>query len=384
MSRSSYTLTSDAFEALTAEAQAEILAVLEPHPVRTPSIRPLGGAVGGAPARAAEPIYPPAWRDQTMEPRPLRRVELGCAVHDGLYDGDQRVLGRSTTSGGIPPRCFCPPVARRLDFSDAAAAGGAAALSGPAEEDNEEHSPLPPLAPAHNTNDWFYHGRAHWQAEVERLTAVAESVDANILEDAIRQASGYFSADERDFLVAARARLAELRRPAPVPAVAILGIALPAGAPGDELEEVEAPPPLPVPASPVAGGGPAYAVMRQGADGRELPAAELEAVGTPPGSPAPAGPMWRTGSCGESGPFIGLGDGWSVELVRRWGAAGCGRDGVWALKEQMFADLPEEPDLLKDFTEQQVIDGMATSYGWSAERTRECLAGLRAERASSA
>lgn len=128
--------------------------------------------------------------------------------------------------------------------------------------------------------------------------------------------------------------------PAPAPALSILGVALPAGAPGDELEP----------------------------------------TGTPPGSPR-VGPMWRTGSCGESGPWIGLSYGWGCELSRRW--ARWPDVDPFHLKQQMFADLATEPDLLRDFTEDEVIRGMG-AYSWSAERTRTHLAELRAERAAAA
>lgn len=133
------------------------------------------------------------------------------------------------------------------------------------------------------------------------------------------------------------------------PAAAILGVTLAAGAPGDELEE----------------------------DNEEHTPAPPSPVGTPSGSPGPLRPMWRTGSCGEAGPFIGLGYGWTCELARRmdrWPDV-----DAFHLKHQMFADLAEEPDLLRDFTEQEVIDGMA-HYSWSAVRTREMLGHLRAQR----
>ncbi len=85
--------------------------------------------------------------------------------------------------------------------------------------------------------------------------------------------------------------------------------------------------------------------------------------------------MWRTGSCGESGPFIGLGYGWTCELARRM--SNNPDVDPFHLKQQMFAEPMEEPDLLRDFTEQEVVDGMA-HYSWPAERTRAFLARLRA------
>jgi hypothetical protein len=126
---------------------------------------------------------------------------------------------------------------------------------------------------------------------------------------------------------------------------------------------------------PVSNGVPVYRGLAAGA------AAPPSPVGTPPGSPGPLRPQWRTGSCGESGPFIGLSYGWTCELARRmdrWPGV-----DAFDLKQQMFAELAEEPDLLRDFTEQEVVDGMA-HYSWPAERTREMLAGLRAQRAAAA
>ena len=105
MSRPSYILTADAFEALTPEAQAEILAVLEPHESR--------GAAGA-------PSTPP-------------RGPAGSLV-----------------APGAPRR----PARDAVTFSP------------PSCEDGGEGSPAPPLAPQHNTNDWFYHGRDYWRGEV--------------------------------------------------------------------------------------------------------------------------------------------------------------------------------------------------------------------------
>ncbi len=110
---------------------------------------------------------------------------------------------------------------------------------------------------------------------------------------------------------------------------------------------------------------------------RSLAADLADAMGTPPGSPGPAAPLWRMGSCGESGPFIGLGYGWTCELARRmarWPGA-----NAFDLKQQMFADLTEEPDLLRDFSVEEVLDGMA-HYSWTAERTMEMLSQLVGQR----
>ena len=91
------------------------------------------------------------------------------------------------------------------------------------------------------------------------------------------------------------------------------------------------------------------------------------AEGTPPGSPVPSAPMWRTGSCGESGPFIGLSYPYSIALVKRMAADPNGYANAFALKTEVCA-LPE-PDVLRDFTVQEVIDGMAGSYSWDRGRT---------------
>lgn len=116
----------------------------------------------------------------------------------------------------------------------------------------------------------------------------------------------------------------------------------------------EAPPPLPTPAEP---------------------------TGTPPsspragGAPAPA-PMWRTGSCGESGPFIGLSYPYSIALVKRMWADPDGHARAFVLKQEVCA-LPE-PDVLRDFTVQEIIDGMAGSYSWPRARTLEWISELAA------
>ncbi len=224
MSRSSYTLTADAFEALSAEARAEILAMLEPHESR-------GAAAGGA-GGAAAPSTPPrgAPRSPVVPGAPQRlRRPATCELHAPLgEDGARPSLGYSQNSWGdystFAPLCSCP-----------------------------------------------------------------------------------------------------------------------------------APPPF------LAGG------------------AAAAAAGTPPGSPGPLRPPWRTGSCGESGPFIGLSYGWTCELARRmdrWPEV-----DAFDLKAQMFAEMAVEPDLLRDFTEQEVVDGMA-HYSWRPERAREMLAALRARAAA--
>jgi hypothetical protein len=96
-------------------------------------------------------------------------------------------------------------------------------------------------------------------------------------------------------------------------------------------------------------------------------------MSTPSSSPAP---VWRTGSCGESGPFIGLGYGWTCELACRMVARP--EADPFILKTEMLEEFDEEPDLLNDFTEDEVIQGMA-HYSWPESRTREFLEGLRAE-----
>jgi hypothetical protein len=156
-------ITSDAFEALSPEAQAEILAVLEPHESRSPSAAAAGGGAAAGPPPRTPPsaVYPPAWA--AMAPgapaRPaLRRRHKGCGLHDGLYDeAGQRCLGPSVEAGGIQLVCQCrSPPARPppLDLSgcQAALGGGAADLSeailarlrqlrncGPAEADELEN-----------------------------------------------------------------------------------------------------------------------------------------------------------------------------------------------------------------------------------------------------
>lgn len=89
-------------------------------------------------------------------------------------------------------------------------------------------------------------------------------------------------------------------------------------------------------------------------------------AGTPPGSPS-AGPPWRTGTCGESGPFIGLSYPYSIALVKRMAADPDGRANAFRLCAEVTAT--PEPDVLRDFTVQEIIDGMAGSYGWSRTRT---------------
>ncbi|MGL4651765.1 MAG: hypothetical protein ACRC1H_20320 [Caldilineaceae bacterium] len=95
------------------------------------------------------------------------------------------------------------------------------------------------------------------------------------------------------------------------------------------------------------------------------------AAGTPPGSPR-AGPAWRTGSCGESGPFIGLSLPYSIALIKRMGADPDGHANAFALRDAVCAE--PEPDVLRDFTVQEIVDGMAGSYGWSRARTLGWLA----------
>jgi hypothetical protein len=96
-------------------------------------------------------------------------------------------------------------------------------------------------------------------------------------------------------------------------------------------------------------------------------------------SPPPRQP-WRIGSCGESGPFIGLGHGWGCELSRRILHSPPSAD-PFKIKEEMLTELGTEPDLLKDFTEEEVIRGMA-AYSWTQERTHKMLAELREKRSA--
>ncbi len=101
-------------------------------------------------------------------------------------------------------------------------------------------------------------------------------------------------------------------------------------------------------------------------------AAELavtHSAGTPPGSPPP--PMWRTGSCGESGPFIGLSFPHSIALVKRMAADPDGHRNAFRLCAEVAA--APEPDVLRDFTVQEVIDGMAGSYSWDRAHTLDWL-----------
>lgn len=100
--------------------------------------------------------------------------------------------------------------------------------------------------------------------------------------------------------------------------------------------------------------------------------------GTPTPLLSPPRPMWRQGSVGESGPFIGLSFGRSVLLVQRMDEHPS-RDAFDLLYE-LEAELREgeEPDLLA-MPEEVVIHGMACSYSWPRERTLEMLAGLRAQ-----
>jgi hypothetical protein len=88
----------------------------------------------------------------------------------------------------------------------------------------------------------------------------------------------------------------------------------------------------------------------------------VAAIAAPP-------PVWRQGSLGESGPFIGLGFGYTIELAKRIaGAAAAAAVDAFALKYAMLREMPDEPDPL-DYTDAEIIDGMAW-YSWNAERTR--------------
>lgn len=99
------------------------------------------------------------------------------------------------------------------------------------------------------------------------------------------------------------------------------------------------------------------------------------ATGTPPA----AGPAWRQGSCGEAGPFIGLSFAYSIALVKRMNADPDGYHNAFSLKAEVCA-LPE-PDVFRDFTIQEIIEGMAGSYSWPRAHTlawiaRGCPEGL--------
>jgi hypothetical protein len=98
------------------------------------------------------------------------------------------------------------------------------------------------------------------------------------------------------------------------------------------------------------------------------------AAATPPGSPLPAGPAWRTGSCGESGPFIGLSYPYSIALIKRMASDPDGHTNAFRLRDAVCAS--DQPDVLRDFTVQEVIDGMAGSYSWSRERSLDWLTEL--------
>ena len=100
-----------------------------------------------------------------------------------------------------------------------------------------------------------------------------------------------------------------------------------------------------------------------------------EPAGTPPGSPS-AGPPWRTGSCGESGPFIGLSYPYSIALVKRMWADPDGHARAFVLKQEVCA-LPE-PNVLRDFTVKEIVDGMAGSYSWPAARTLKWISEMAA------
>ncbi len=77
--------------------------------------------------------------------------------------------------------------------------------------------------------------------------------------------------------------------------------------------------------------------------------------------------MWRTGSVGESGPFIGLEYGYTIELAKRIAATREGHARAFELKAEMMAELPEEPDVLS-FTVDEAVDGMSW-YSWGRAQT---------------
>lgn len=123
--------------------------------------------------------------------------------------------------------------------------------------------------------------------------------------------------------------------------------------------------------------GPAWLAQKGYASAEEAEAdldARLAAGGgaaTPPA--ATVEPAWRQGSCGESGPFIGLSYGHSIELAKRMAAAdavkpGDGRRNAFNLLLDIIRDRPAEPNPLT-YTDAEIIDGMGW-YSWDPERTR--------------
>ena len=113
----------------------------------------------------------------------------------------------------------------------------------------------------------------------------------------------------------------------------------------------------------------ALTIAAVGADGEPISSRPAAAAGTPPGSPRgpPPAPAWRQGSCGESGPFIGLSLPYSIALVKRMAADPDGRANAFALRDAVCAE--PEPNVLRDFTLQEIVDGMAGSYSWDRART---------------
>lgn len=117
------------------------------------------------------------------------------------------------------------------------------------------------------------------------------------------------------------------------------------------------------------------------------PSWNCEPSAPPPAPPPPnalslPGPpprvAWRQGSCGESGPFIGLSYARSILLVKRMQEQPdvCPFELLHALEEELD-DADAEPNPRRDFTIAEVIRGMAVSYGWDADRTRIWLDSLR-------
>lgn len=133
------------------------------------------------------------------------------------------------------------------------------------------------------------------------------------------------------------------------------------------------PPPSPVGARALPGDDeppPAAIPLANGGGGAATP---------PAATPELPEPIWRQGSVGESGPFIGLGYGHTIELAARIAveeaiSRGSGRRRAFELLATMLKEMPEEPDVLS-YPDDAIIDGMAW-YSWDPERTRAYIRGL--------
>ena len=77
---------------------------------------------------------------------------------------------------------------------------------------------------------------------------------------------------------------------------------------------------------------------------------------------------------GESGPFIGLSFPYSIVIVKRTLRDPNGRRNAFRLCAEVEGE--PVPYVMRDFTVQEVIDGMAGSYSWSRTRTLDWLRGL--------